>query len=70
MTARADEDPPPFWSRSRILALALGAVGLTVLIGANAHLVYVSFASHPACVPHLKTPQEGVALYRAAKSSC
>lgn len=69
MTART-EGSPPFWSRPRILALGAVAVGVAVLIGANAHLVYVSFASQPACVPHLKLPQEGAATYRAAKSSC
>lgn len=69
MTSHTDNGPP-FWSRARLVALAGVAVGVAVLIGANAHLVYVSFASQPACVPHLKAPQEGAAIYRAAKSSC
>jgi hypothetical protein len=69
VTARTP-DRAPFWSRSRILAFALGALALSVFIGANAHLIAVSFSSQPACVPHLKLPQEGAAQYRAAVSSC
>ena len=69
MTGRT-EGSPPFWSRPRITALAIAAGVVAVLAGANAHLVYVSFASQPACVPHLKTAEEGAAMYRAAKSSC
>ena len=37
-----------------VWVLALGA--LLVFVGANAHLVYVSFSSDPGCVAHLKTP--------------
>jgi hypothetical protein len=69
MTGRTDVRPP-FWSRPRILAFALGAVVLSVFVGANAHLIAVSFSSQPDCVPHLKSPQEGAAQYRAAMSSC
>lgn len=60
----------PFWSRWRIAALAMSAVVVAVFVGANAHLIAVSFSSQPACVPHLKAPGEGAAQYRAAKSSC
>jgi hypothetical protein len=64
------KDRPAFWSRSRLLALALCGIALAVFVGANAHLVAVSFSSQPDCVPHLKSPQEGTAQYRAAMSSC
>ena len=60
----------PFWSRWRIAALALSAIGLAVFVGANAHLVAVSFSSQPDCVPHLKAPQQGAGQFRAAVSSC
>jgi hypothetical protein len=60
----------PFWSRWRIAALALSALVLAVFVGANAHLIAVSFSTQPDCVPHLKAPEEGAAQYRAAMSSC
>lgn len=63
-------DRPPFWSRSRVVAFAVGAVALAVFVGANAHLVAVSFSSQPDCVPHLKAAKEGAAQFRAAISSC
>lgn len=46
------------------VVLALG-----VLIGANTHLVYVSVASQPECIPHLKPGQTGQG-FTAARSSC
>ena len=52
----------------RVIALAL-VIGLGVLALANAHLVYVSFASQPECVPHLK-PGHAEQGFRAARSSC
>lgn len=57
-------------SRQRRVALAIAAAVALIFIGANAHLVAVSFGSAPECVPHLKSPLEGAATYRAAKSSC
>ena len=68
MTVQANDRP--FWSRSRIAAAVMGALALAVFIGANAHLVAVSFLSQPDCVPHLKAPEEGATQYRAAMSSC
>ena len=45
-------------------------VGLLALLAvANVHLVTVSLASDPGCVPHLKAPGDGAGL-RAAKSAC
>ena len=48
------------------------ALGLTVFIGANAHLLYVAFTALPDCVEHLKDPSgdPSAGMYRAAKSSC
>jgi hypothetical protein len=37
---------------------------------ANTHLVYVSLATQPECVPHLKMPDGSGAAFRAAKSAC
>ena len=63
--------------RFRLTIWALVGLGLALLIGANAHLVYVAFASRPDCVPHAKAPaSHGPALngeppiYRAARSAC
>ena len=55
--------------RSALLAWLLVAVGVSVLIFANAHLVYVAFTSQPDCVAHARTIGEG-AEFRAAKSAC
>jgi phosphate starvation-inducible membrane PsiE len=54
-------------TRRLLVAIALALV--TVLIGANAHLVYVAFSSQPDCVTHLKGGGED-GTYRAAKSAC
>ncbi|SOC30179.1 hypothetical protein SAMN05428964_108154 [Thalassospira xiamenensis] len=54
----------PFWIVVLIVA------GLGVLIGANAHMVYVSVVSQPDCVAHTKQPGKLPGQYRAAKSAC
>jgi len=46
------------------------AAGLVLLVGANAHLVYVAFQSQPECVDHLKEPGSESGKFRAAKSAC
>jgi hypothetical protein len=43
--------------------------GLALLLGANAHFLYVAFSSQPDCVEHLKAPGES-GSFRAAKSAC
>ena len=43
--------------------------GCGSLCAANAHLISVSLASQPACVPHLKPPQKAPG-FRAANPSC
>lgn len=46
----------------------LGIVSILVL--ANAHLVYAAFTSQPDCVAHLKGPDGSQVNFRAAKSGC
>ncbi len=57
-----------FWSGPRLFALGATLLVTLAFIGANAHLIAVSFASKPDCV--LQTSKEGAAVYRAAKPSC
>ncbi|MCQ0090288.1 hypothetical protein [Roseovarius sp. M141] len=59
---------PRYWTRPRLFALVSVIGVLALFIGANSHLVYVSFASKPDCV--LQQNTEGAAIYRAAKPSC
>jgi hypothetical protein len=44
--------------------------GVLLFAGANAHLVYVAFASQPECVAHLKEAGSQAGQFRAAKSAC
>ncbi|MBB3236874.1 hypothetical protein [Phyllobacterium endophyticum] len=46
------------------------ALGLSVVILANIHLVYVAFQSRPDCVDHLKVKSRQNGTYRAANSAC
>ena len=61
----------PNW---RIASLAIAGAVVAILVGANAHLVYVAVASQPDCVAHAKTPNKTLgrdgATFRAARSSC
>lgn len=43
---------------------------LALLLGANAHLVYVAFTSQPDCVPHSRDAGTDGAPLRAARSAC
>jgi hypothetical protein len=63
MTARLDP------RRRTWLAWLLVSAGLVLVIGANAHLLYVAVRSQPDCVEKLKAPGEGQG-YRAARSAC
>ena len=56
--------------RWRLAAAGIAAAAVLLLIGANAHLVYVALASQPDCVAHAKTPDGKGTSYRAARSSC
>lgn len=62
--------PDRFWTRGRLTGATLACVVIGLFAVANIHLIRVSLASQPDCVPHLKTATEGVAGYRAAKPSC
>lgn len=53
--------PSPLW---------LLAAAVLVLLGANAHLVYVAVVSEPDCVAHLKEKGEAAGQFRAAKPAC
>ena len=57
--------------RKLAIAFAVGA-GLLLLIGANAHLVYVAATSQPDCVAHVRQGEEarGAVQFSAAKSAC
>lgn len=54
----------------RLLAAVVGSVGLLVFALANAHLIYVAFATEPECVPHLPIGRQTPGAYSAATSSC
>lgn len=62
----------PVTKRSRwpVLAWLLAAAVLLVVLGANAHLVYVAVASQPGCVAHLKEAGSQAGAFRAAKPAC
>ncbi len=57
-----------FWTRPRVFALFASLSVAALFIGANAHLIAVSFLTKPDCV--LQPNTEGAATYRAAKPSC
>jgi hypothetical protein len=56
--------------RNRKMIWVLVGAGVLAFCGANAHLVYVAMHSQPGCVAHLKEPQHGSGVYRAAQSDC
>ncbi|RXF70909.1 hypothetical protein [Hansschlegelia zhihuaiae] len=54
----------------RAVILSIG-VGVTALVLANVHLVYVAVTSRPDCVAHLKERGDpAVGAFRAARPSC
>lgn len=65
MTAPANPRKPRKW-----LVWVGVAAGVALFLGANAHLVYVSFTSQPDCVPHATTAGSDGAPMLAAKSAC
>lgn len=65
MTATAR---PRFWTGPRIFALCASSFVVLLFIGANAHLIAVSFSSRPDCV--LQPVKKGAVTYSAAKPAC
>lgn len=54
----------------RAVSLLLAGAGVALFVGANAHLIYVAFASQPACLEHSKAGANNGGAFSAAKSSC
>lgn len=53
------------------LAFWIGIVAATLLvIGANAHLVYVATQSQPDCVDHVRSGGAAPGQFAAARSAC
>jgi hypothetical protein len=48
------------------------ALGVLLLVAANAHLVYVAMTSQPDCVDHVRRGEMAIpqARFSAARSSC
>jgi hypothetical protein len=57
-------------SSGRRTLVGIGLAIVALMVVANTHLVYVSLATQPECVPHLKAPDESGFTFRAAKSAC
>ncbi|MBX3088330.1 MAG: hypothetical protein KF742_07550 [Cryobacterium sp.] len=57
-------------SRQRTTIWIFVAAGITLLVAANAHLVYVAATSQPECVEHLRIGEGSAQQFSAAKSSC
>ncbi|WP_334129302.1 hypothetical protein [Sneathiella sp.] len=53
-------------------ALIIGGIliGLAIVLGANAHLVYVATTSDPACVLAKSDVETTDKIYRPVKSGC
>lgn len=54
----------------KLTAITIAVASVVLLVGANAHLVYVALQSQPDCVPHAKAPDGSGEMFRAAKSAC
>ena len=67
MTSAAESRWPRRWT---LLGWLIGLGIVAVLLAANAHLIYVAFASQPICISHLKVPDGSSVHFRAAKSGC
>ena len=59
-------------SRAKTIILLAVAAGLLLVVGANAHLVYVAVTSQPDCVAHLRPGEAGAqsGSFSAAQSNC
>lgn len=62
----------PARPRLKPFIMLVTGLGLILLVGANAHLLYVAVTSQPECVDHVRRGEasEGNNSFSAAKSSC
>jgi hypothetical protein len=60
--------------RTRLIAGLAVLAAILLLVGANAHLLYVAVTSQPDCVDHVREGDAGkgtgTGTFRAAKSAC
>jgi hypothetical protein len=56
--------------RTRTIVGLLVLAAVLLLIGANAHLLYVAVTSQPDCVDHVRQGEAASGTFRAAKSAC
>ncbi|MEO9228018.1 MAG: hypothetical protein ABI216_03545 [Devosia sp.] len=56
--------------RTRMLMFLLVGVGLLLVIGANAHLLFAALNSQPDCIAHLKAGHAVPGAFGAADSAC
>lgn len=72
MSERAVASGPADGRVGRRRVWLLVGAGVALLLGANAHLVYVALRSQPECVTHVKPGAAAPAgsTFRAAKSAC
>lgn len=55
----------------RVVSITMVALLIALICGANAHLVYVSQASQPECVPHRRIGEgRNSEAFAAASSAC
>ena len=54
--------------RGRLIVTLLVVAAMALVIGANAHLLYVATVSQPDCVAHLKPGESGG--FAAARPAC
>ena len=66
----SDATSPRLSRKGRWTLIGIAVAVAALFAAANTHLVWVSLASQPDCVPHLKAPDPGGTGFRAAKSSC
>ena len=70
MTASLDQATRPSSPiRWRLISLSIAAAIVALVLGANAHLVYVAVMSQPGCVPHAGDAGSS-GTFRAAEPSC
>lgn len=60
------------FAKPKVMLWLLIGAGLSLLLLANSHLVYVALVSQPDCVPHVRQGEAGSEsrIFSAAKSAC